>query len=80
MANLQVSHCLVLCQARSYKYQKEHISFFMSVRPFICLSAFISAVPTGRVFMKFDTRSFYGKLVEKLQIWLKPDKNFGYFA
>jgi hypothetical protein len=46
----------------------------------VCLSACISAVPTGRIFVRYDTGDFYGKSVEKLQIWLKLYNSIRYFT
>jgi len=41
----------------------------------VCLSvhlfACISAATSGRIYVKSDIRDFYGKSVEKIQIWLK---------
>jgi hypothetical protein len=39
-----------------------------------CLSVCLrtsSAAPNGLIFVKFGTADFYGKSIEKLQIWLK---------
>ena len=49
-----------------HKSRKSSVSFVMSVH----LSAWSSAAPTGRIFVKFDI----GKFVERHQIWLKSDK------
>ena len=37
------------------------------------------SIPTGRIFMKFDT-SIFRKPAEKVQVPLKYDKNNGYFV
>jgi hypothetical protein len=34
----------------------------LSSRPFVCISACISATPTGRIYMKFNIGNFYGNL------------------
>ena len=44
-----------------------------------CLSARISAAPSGRILAKFDIQCLW-KFVEKLQIWLKSKENIGNFA
>ena len=37
------------------KLRKTNISFVMSVRPSVCLSAWNNSAPTGRTVMKLDT-------------------------
>jgi hypothetical protein len=44
----------------------------------ICLSAFITAAPSGRISVKFDTGAFM-KPFWQLQIRLKSDKNMWHF-
>jgi hypothetical protein len=48
----------------------------LSVRPSVRNNAF----PTGWIIMKFDIRVFFRKTVEKIQVWLKSDKDNGYFT
>ena len=36
------------------KFRTATISFVMSVRPSVCLSAWNNSAPTGRILMKFD--------------------------
>jgi hypothetical protein len=45
----------------------------------VCLSARMSAAPSGRILVKFDIQ-YLRKFVEKLQIWLKSKGNIGNFA
>jgi len=61
-------------QARSQNGEKRLLSFVMVG----CPSA-RNSVPTGRFFMKFDTRIFR-KYVEKIHVSLKSDKNKEYFT
>jgi hypothetical protein len=56
--------------------RKAAISFLMSVR----LSAWNDSPPTGPTSLKFDIGGFFLKSVEKIQVSLKSDKNFGYFT
>ena len=62
---------------------KVTISFVMPVRfsrrPSVCLSIWNESAPSGRIFMKFDIWEFFENL-EKIQVWLKFDKNKGYFT
>jgi len=63
------SHCF---QARSRSRQNRLlVSSYPSVRPFVCLFAWISPAPTGRIFVKFDIRDWYEKSIEKIYVWLK---------
>jgi hypothetical protein len=71
------------------KTAKATIGFVMSVCLSIrlCLSVCLSylsawnnSAPTGRIFIKFDTWIFLRKSVEKIQVWLKFDKNNGHFT
>jgi len=57
------------------KLRKVTISFIISV----CLSPWNNSTPTGQLFMKFDFIIFL-KFVEKIQVWLKSDRNKGYFT
>ena len=57
------------------KIAKAIIGFAKSV----CLSTWNNSVSTGWIFMKFDLRIFR-KSVKKISVWLKPDKNNGYFT
>jgi ribosome biogenesis protein Nip4 len=61
------------------KLRKATISFFMSVRPSVCLSVRLSAwhnlTPTGRILMEFDIYTFFRKFVEKIKVLLKSEKN-----
>ena len=45
-----------------------------------CPSAWRNSTPTDRIFMKFDIWIFFWKCVEKIQVWLKSDKDNGYFT
>jgi hypothetical protein len=60
------------------KSRKATISFFIFVCPAVCPSVWNNSAPTGRVFLKSDTRIFR-KSVEKIQVSLKSDNNNGYF-
>jgi hypothetical protein len=61
---------LCSCQVLSGSREKYLLA---SSCPFIHLSVHISAVPTGRISVKFDTGDFM-KIFEKLQFWLKSDR------
>ena len=50
--------------------QKQTELLSACVRPY----AFISAAPTGRLFVKFDTGDFYEKSVQKSKILLKSGR------
>jgi hypothetical protein len=52
---------------------------FLTVWFAVCTSAFSKSNPTGRSFIKFCLRIFR-KYVETIQVWLKYDKNNGYFT
>jgi hypothetical protein len=56
------------------KLRKATIGFVMSVRP----SAWNNSAPTRRIFTKFDIRIFFRKLVQKIQVSLKFNKNDGF--
>ena len=49
------------------KLRKVTISFVMSVRPSVRLSAWYNSAPTGRIFMKFDIFVFLEKLSRKFK-------------
>ena len=60
------------CDKMHCLYNKKPISFaIMSV----CLSSCISAAASGWIYVKFDIGDVYENVVEKIQIWLKSDKN-----
>jgi hypothetical protein len=44
------------------KLRKATINFVVSVRLFVCLSAWNKSAPTGRILMKFDMRDFFENL------------------
>jgi hypothetical protein len=66
------------------KLRKAAVSFVMSVRLSVCLSACPSSwktsAPTGRIFMKLNIRLFFENLSKKNQISLKCDNNNGYLT
>jgi hypothetical protein len=64
---------LCSCQVLSRSREKYRLA---SSCPFVHLSAHISAVPTGRISVTFDTGDFM-KIFEKLQFCLKSDRNIG---
>jgi hypothetical protein len=41
------------------------------------MSAWNNLAPTGQIFMKAE---YFLKTVEKIQVLLKSDKNYGYFT
>ena len=47
------------------------MSFVISVRPTVCLIALNNSVRTKLVIMKVDSRVFFRKSVEKIQVLLK---------
>jgi hypothetical protein len=49
------------------KFRKATISFVMSIRPSVLLSAWNSSVPTGQIFMKFDIWVFFEALLRKFK-------------
>jgi hypothetical protein len=51
----------------------------MSVCPSVRPSARYNSAATGRIFVKFDIWVF-SKIVDKIQVSLKSDKNNGYFT
>ena len=63
------------------KLEKATIRFIMSV----CPSAWNNLVPAGGILMKFDIKRFFSKICrenscfEKIHVWLKSEKNEGYF-
>ena len=54
------------------KLRKETISFVMSLRPPDRVEQLV-----GRIFMKFDIWVFFEKIVAKIPVSLKLDKNNG---
>jgi hypothetical protein len=64
---------------RIRKLRKATVSFVMSIRLAICLSAWNNSAPTKRILIKFDIWDFR-KSVEKSRVLLKSDKNNGYFT
>jgi len=52
--------------ARSHNHKKER--FLASLCPSIRPSAFISAVPTGRISVRFDVEDFYENVLN-LKMW-----------
>jgi hypothetical protein len=73
----QFGHTLQAVQAR-FIYCKKLVfaSAFLSVSP----TAWNNLAPTGRNLMTFDISAFFEKLVEKIQVQLKYDKNNGHFT
>jgi hypothetical protein len=57
-------------------FREATISSVMSVRP----SAWNNSVLTGRTVIKFDISIFFEKSFEKIQIFLKSEKNDEYFT
>ena len=53
------------------KVAKGAYSLVMPVRPSVCLSACISAAPTGWVVVKPDIGAFYGNMSGKRRVLLK---------
>jgi hypothetical protein len=53
------------------------ISFVMSVRPSVCLSAWNNSVPTGRIFIKFDIWAFSENLSIKFKFHWNPTRVTG---
>jgi hypothetical protein len=53
---------------------------YVRVLPPLSLSACISAVPTGRISVKFDFGGLLSKYVQKIHVWLQSGKNIGHFA
>jgi hypothetical protein len=67
--------------ARSHTREKRLFpSSCLSVRASVCVSAWISAAPTGQNSMKFDIGGRLWKSVKKVQICLKLGKNIGHFT
>ena len=62
------------------KLRRTTISFVMSVRLSVSLSAWNNSAPTRHIFMKFDISEFFENLYRKNQISLQSDKNNGYFT
>jgi len=54
-------------------------SVWLSVRPSVRPSPWNNSALIGRIFMKFDIFVFFRKYVEKVNVWLKSDKNNVYF-
>jgi hypothetical protein len=69
----EISQTLVFRRVR--KMRKATISFVVSV----CLPARNNSTPSGRILMKFDIWVFF-ESGEKIQLWLKYNKNKGSFA
>jgi hypothetical protein len=71
--------CLVFLMAfrRVRKIAKTSLSLVISpsVRPFIYLSASKSPASSRRIFMKFDYLKISRKSVDKILVWLKPNKS-----
>ena len=51
--------------------RKATISFVVSARPSLCLSAWKNSFPTGRIFVKFDIWGFFRKSGEEIQVLFK---------
>jgi hypothetical protein len=67
------------CLGAVAQLRKMTLSFVMSVRPSVRLSARNNSALTGRIFMEFDT-SIFRKSLEKIQLPLKCGQNNGYFT
>jgi len=59
------------------KLRKATISFVISARLSVRLSAWNSSAPTERIFVKFDISVFFENLSRKFKISLKSDKHSG---
>ena len=66
----------VLFFNRDCNIAKSDFSFVLSVR----LSAWNSSAPAGRIFVEYDVWLFFPKSVQKIQVSLKSDMNYGYLT
>jgi len=60
--------------------RKLSISFVISVYLSVRLSVWNNSAPAIRNFLKFDIWVFLEKIFEKIKVWLKSNKNNGYFT
>jgi len=60
------------------KLRQTTVSFVMPVSQSVRLYALKNSAPSGRIFIKFNIWVF-SKICREKQIWLKSDKNNGYF-
>ena len=61
------------------KLRKANISFVKCLS--VCPSAWNSSSPTERISIKIDvSKIFFRKVVQKIEVLLKSDKNNGYFT
>jgi hypothetical protein len=56
------------------------VRLFACLSIFVCLSACISAGPTGSIYVRFDIEDFFGKLSRKSKFFLKSDKNWALYT
>jgi len=62
------------------KLRKATTGFVMCVCPSVHRSAWPNSAPTGRTFMKFDTRALVQNLSRKFKIHFESDENRGHFT
>jgi hypothetical protein len=70
----------IWCLGTFAKLRKANISFVMSVRLSVHLSAWSTSAFIGRIFMKFDISLFFWQSGMKIQLSLQSDKNNGLFT